>query len=77
MDANIPITVDMISQIPGFPKAWVDPSQYFRGKVNDKKLLARLKKKYNVIAKKRAYFIDTITDQGVCIATKLLAVKIV
>ena len=58
-------TIDLISQIIDFPKAGVDPSQYFRGKDNGKKTVARLKKKYDVIRDKRVYVIDTINDQGV------------
>ena len=77
MDTKIPIMIDMISQIIDFPKAWVDMSQYFREKDNDKKLAARINKKYNVIRDKRSYVINTINDKGFRIAAKLLAMKIV
>ena len=57
MDAKVPIIVDLISQITNLPKAGVDLSQYFRGKHNDKKMVVRLKKKYDVICGERAYLI--------------------
>ena len=45
MDMPIVITVDLISEITGLPKDGVEPSQYFRGRDNDKRLAARLKEK--------------------------------
>ena len=65
LDAKIPITIDLISQVIGLPKVGVDPCQYFKGKDNDKKLVVRLKKKYDVIHDERAYVINTINAQGV------------
>ena len=77
MGTKVPIMVDLISQITGLPKARFDPSQYFKGKDNDKKLAARLKKKYDVIHNKRVYVNDTINDKVVRIVGKLLPMKIV
>ena len=59
------ITVDLISQITSLSKVRFDPSQYFRGKDNDKKLVAKMRKKYDVLEDKRVYVIDTINDQEV------------
>ena len=45
MDTPVAIMVDLISEITGLPKDGPDPSQYFKGKDNDKRLAVRLKKK--------------------------------
>ena len=53
------------------------PFQYFRGKINDKRIAVKLKKKYNVDQDKHAYVIRTINDRAVQVAIKLLVVNIV
>ena len=45
LDTKFLVMVNIISQITDLPKAGVDPSQYFIGKYNEKRLAARLKKK--------------------------------
>ena len=77
MDAKVPIMVDLISQIIGLPKAGVNPSQYFIGKDNDKKLAIRLKKNYCVVKDKMTSVIHTVSDHKVHVAAKLLGVKVV
>ena len=74
---KVPITFDLISQITSFPKVGVNPSQYFRGKDNDIKLVARLKNKYDVVRDKHAYVISTINGKAVGVAAKILTVNIV
>ena len=48
MDKLLRITLELISNIMWLPKDGPDPSQYFRGKDNDKTLAARLTKKYEL-----------------------------
>ena len=62
LDTKIPVTVELISQITGFPIKGPDPSQYFCGKDNEKWLAAKLKKKYGVDHDKREYVVNTIND---------------
>ena len=47
LDTPITLTVDLISEITGLLKDGEDPSQYFKGRDNDKHLRARLKERYN------------------------------
>ena len=68
---------DLISQITSFPKIGADLSKYFKRKDNEKMLVTRINKKYDVVPNKRAYIISTIDNKGVQITTKILAVKIV
>ena len=42
-----------------------DPSQYFRDKDSDKRLVAKLKNKYGMDRENRAYVVDTINDHAV------------
>ena len=74
---KVPIIVNLLLQITGFPKAGVDPSHYFKKKYNDKKLDERLKKKYDVVRDKHTYVIRTINDKEAWATTELLAVKVV
>ena len=60
---TVTIMVDFISEIMGFPKDGPDPSQYFKARDNDKRLAARLKKKYDLQRDGRAYCINSINDQ--------------
>ena len=69
--------VDLIYQITVLTKEGVDPSQYFKGKDNDKKLEARLRKKYGVVKYKREFVIDTINYQALRVVKNLLMIKIV
>ena len=64
LDTKVPFMADLIFQITSLPKEGVDPSPYFRGKDNEKRLVARLKKKYDVVCDKRAYIIRTINDKA-------------
>ena len=53
LGTKVPITINLISQIIDIPKAGVDPSQYFRGKDNDKKLASILRKTSGVVRNKK------------------------
>ena len=77
MDTKVPVTVELISQITRFPTKGADPSQYFCGKDNNKRLRAKLKKKYDVAHDKRAYVISTSNDYAVQVIAKMLAIKMV
>ena len=77
MDTPITLTVDFISEIMGLLKDGPNPSQYFKGRDNDKRLKARLKERYDLQRDGRAYHIDSINDIGVRIGARILASKIV
>ena len=49
MDTKVLVTVNLISQIIRPPKEIDDPSQYFSAKDNEKWLVAKRKKNYDVI----------------------------
>ena len=61
----------------GAAKGWIRPLVVFRGKDNDKRLVARLKKRYELQNDGRAYRIDSINDQSMCIGASILANKVV
>ena len=48
MNGPIQVTVDLIANIMGSPKAGEDFAQYFRGWDNDKKLSKQLKEKFGL-----------------------------
>ena len=54
IDTKVPVTIELISQIIGFPMAGVDLLKYFSGKGSDKKLVVKLKRKHVVIKDKHA-----------------------
>ena len=76
LDTPIVIMVDLISEITGFPKDGPDPSQYFKGRDNDKRLAARLKEKYDLQCDDIAYRIENINDRTMRIGAHILATKI-
>lgn len=76
-DTPVKITVDLISDITRFSKDRPDPSYYFRGNDNDKKLAVRLKNPYGLECGERDYRINSIDDQEVHISTRILAIKMV
>ena len=77
LDESVVVTVALISDIMGFPKEGTSPSQYFRGKYNDRRFATNLKKIYNMQHDQRAYHVESINDQVVHIAVRILASKIV
>ena len=48
MDTPIVITVELISDITRLRKDGLDPSQYFKGRDNDKWLATQLKERYDL-----------------------------
>ena len=62
LDTPVEIIVELMSDITWIPKDGPDPLQYFRGKDNDKRLVARLKKRYGLQHDGSAYRIDSIND---------------
>ena len=55
LDCRVDITIDLIHQIMGLSKIGADPMMHFVGKDQDKKLAARLIKKYNLTRGWQAY----------------------
>ena len=76
LDESVVVTMELISAITRLPKDGPDPSQYIRGKDNDKKLAMTLKKRYALEHDERAYRIDSINDRAICIDAKILARKV-
>ena len=64
-------------RIIGFPKDGPDPSKYFKGKDSDKRLVARMKKKYGLQHYGWVYRVHSINDLVVCITARILASNIV
>ena len=77
MDTPVVITVDLISDITGSPKDGPDPSQYFKGRDNDKRLVAQLKQRYDLQHDGMVYHIEIINDGTIRIAERILASKII
>ena len=48
LDQLVIVIVALISEIIGLPKDGLDPSNYFRGKDNDKILATKMKKRYGL-----------------------------
>ena len=71
------IMVDLISEITRLPKDAPDPSQYFKGRDNDKRFAAQLKERYDLQRDGRAYHIDNINNRMMHIGAWILASKIV
>ena len=69
--------MELISGITGLPKDGPYPSQYIRGKDNEKKLEINIKKHYRLECDRRAYRIDSINDRVVRIGARILASKVV
>ena len=77
LDIPIAVIVDLISEITVFPKAREDPSQYLRGRDNDKKLAQQLKERYGLKRDGHTYRIDNINERAVCIGAHILASKVI
>ena len=61
----IPITIDLISSITGFPKAWEGPAQNIHGRDTDKRLVKQLKELFRLQQDGHAHWIDSINSQTV------------
>ena len=74
---NVHVTVDLIYRTTSLPNIGVDTSQYFCEKYNDKKLVARLWNKYDVVNGKWAYVINTINEKVIHVREMSVVVNIV
>lgn len=66
---------ELIHRISWLPYKGKDPAE-ITGKSRDLALTEAMKKKYKFGKKKRGYIISSIKDKGVCVATQLLAGKV-
>ena len=73
----IPVMVDIIFDIMGFPKVDEDLAQYFRGWDNDKRISRQLKERLGLRCDGHAYCIDNTYEHSVCIGACILASKII
>ena len=62
MDTPIPVTIDLDIDIKRLPKVGEDPTQYFRGWDNDKKLSQQFKERFGLHRNGRTYRIDNINE---------------
>ena len=77
LDQWVVVTVELVSQITGFPKNGPHPSQYFQGKENKKILATKLKKKYELERDGCTYVVDNINERALHIAVRILSRKVV
>ena len=77
LDKMIAVMVALISEITWLPKDGTDPSQYFRGRDNDKRLVEKLNKRYGLQRDRRAYHVDIINDLAVHFGARIFPSKIV
>jgi len=75
LEEHIPITTDLIHRISRLPCKGKDPATIAK-KSNDLALAEAMKAKYKLEKKKRGYAITSIKDKGVCVATQILASKV-
>ena len=76
LDHRVDITIDLIHQIIGLSKNGVDPAAHFVGKDQDKKLAARLIKKYNLTRGGWAYDVVYIEDKPLWFIVQRLADRV-
>ena len=65
LDTKVSIDVHLISNIMGFPKAGLDPQQFFIGKEQDKHFTTRMREKYSLTKDKRGFDTASINDKTV------------
>ena len=75
LDQLVTVTMEIISEITGFPKDGLEPSHYFKGKRNDKILDARIKNKYVLQHDGWVYHVDIINDLTICIGARVFGSK--
>lgn len=76
LDHRVNITIDLIHQITGLSKTRADPAVHFVGKDQDKKLVTRLIKKYNITRGGQAYDVALIEDKPLWFTIQLLAGRV-
>jgi len=72
----IPITAELIHRISNIPYMGRDPVE-IASQSRNFVLAKAMKKKYSYKKKQRGYAISSIQDEGMCIATQLLAGKLI
>lgn len=72
LDHRVDITIDLIHRITGLSKTRADPVAHFVRKDQDKRLVARLIKNYNLTRGGRAYDVVQIEDKPLRFTVKLL-----
>lgn len=75
MEEPIPITTELIHRISRLPCSGRDPVEIAITS-GDLAITEAMKMKYKLEKKKRGYIITSIQNKGVCIATQLLAGKV-
>ena len=75
LDTKVSINVHFISSITGFPKARVDPTQFFIGKEQDKHFNTRMREKYSLTKDKRGFDTASINDKTVRFLVKEISIK--
>ena len=59
LNTSIPVTINLIASITGFPKVGEDPTQYIRGRDTEWKLAKQLKEFFGLQWDGHAYLIDS------------------
>ena len=70
------VIVDLILHITRFPKQGLVPSQYFHRNHNNKRLDAKIKKKYELENDGCLYVVDNINEQVVHIVARIISCKV-
>ena len=73
---DMEVTIELISQFTGVPKKGPNPSQYFWGKDNNKKVEVNLNNIYKLQHDRCAYVVHIINEKDVCITTRILTSKV-
>ena len=76
LDRKVDITIDLIHQIMGLSKTDADPATHFVEKDQDKKLVVRLIKKYNLTRGGWAYNATQIEDKPLWFTVQLLVDRV-
>ena len=76
LDEPIPITTGLIHHISQLPYKGKYPTTMVRGEGSDLALAEAMKMKYKMGKKKRGYGISNIKDKWVCVATQILANRV-
>ena len=76
LEDPIPIMVDLIHRVSRLPYKGKHPATITEGKGSDLALTEAMKTKYKLEKKKSGYAIFSIKDKVVCVATQILASKV-
>jgi hypothetical protein len=76
MDRLVPIDVDLIAKITGFPTSGVNPEDYLDNKSRDKEIAEEVKAQFGTNRGTRGLIIKDINDHATKFSTKLMACKL-